>query len=213
MLAFNMIQEFSAFENTTFLALFATQAHPVGLLSSELACWLCRETVAQSMGFIPLISHVVFVLVFIEHHPRQVWLKRGRWELPLRYTGWDLQVLITLRSLTMQSNDSASSLTSLCLLQPGILWVPFLGGLHWCQMVTFFAVRFYLVAHLLLPCMIWAALALSSAVADRQSMKLEKSKEVGKSHVWCWMNKLTGGHKGLVKLMTRSPVLLWVRVL
>lgn len=33
-LAFSVIQEFSGFENTTFLALFATQAHPVGLLSS-----------------------------------------------------------------------------------------------------------------------------------------------------------------------------------
>lgn len=83
MLAFKGIQEFSAFEKTIFLALFATQAHPVGLLSSERVCWLCPEIVAESTGFIPLISHVVFVLVFIEHHPRQVWLEKGRWELPL----------------------------------------------------------------------------------------------------------------------------------
>lgn len=93
---------------------------------------------AQSTGFIPLVSLVVFVLVFIEHHLRQVWLKKGRWELPLGYTGWDLQVVITLKSLTMQSNNSASSLTSLCLLQPGILWVPFLGCVYWCQTMMFF---------------------------------------------------------------------------
>lgn len=96
-----MIQEFSTFENTTFLALFAAQARRVGLLSSELACWLCPETVAQLTDFIPLVSRVVFVLVFIEHHPRQMRLKKGRWELPLGYTGWDLQVVITLKSLTM----------------------------------------------------------------------------------------------------------------
>lgn len=66
----------------------------------------------------------------------------------------------------MQSSDSASSLTSLRLLQPGILWVPFLGCVHWYQTGMFFAVRFDLVAHLLLPCMIWAALALNSPVAD-----------------------------------------------
>lgn len=77
----------------------------------------------------------------------------------------------------------------------------------------FFAVRFDLVAHLFLPCMIWAALALSSPVADQQSLELGKSREVCESLVWCWTNKLPGGHKGQVKLMARSPVLLWVKVL
>lgn len=33
----------------------------------------------------------------------------------------------------MQSSDSASSPTSLRLLQPGILWVLFLGCVHWYQ--------------------------------------------------------------------------------
>lgn len=77
----------------------------------------------------------------------------------------------------------------------------------------FVAVRLDLVAHLLLPCMIWTTLALSSPVADQQSLELGKSREAGESHVWCWTNKLLGGHKGLVKLMARSPVLLWVTVL
>lgn len=133
-----MIQEFSGFENTIFVALFATQAHPVGLLSSEPAFWPYPEMVDESTGFIPLISHVVFVLVFTEHHPRQVWLEKGRWELPLGYTGWDMRVVITLNSLTMQSDDSASSLTFPGLLQPVILGAPFLGCVHWYQTVAFF---------------------------------------------------------------------------
>lgn len=73
--------------------------------------------------------------------------------------------------------------------------------------------RFDLVEHLLLPCMIWAALALSSPVADQQSLELGKSMEIGESCVWCWMNKFSGGHKDQVKLIARSLVLLWVRVL
>lgn len=97
----------------------------------------CPEMVDESTGFILLVSHVVFVLVFMEHHPRQVWLEKGRWELPLGYTGWDLQVVITSKSLTMQSDDSASSPTSPGLLQPGILWVPFLGCVDWYQTVAF----------------------------------------------------------------------------
>lgn len=76
----------------------------------------------------------------------------------------------------------------------------------------FFPVRFDLVAHMLLPCMVWAALALSSPVADQQSQELGKSEEVGESYVWLWMNKFPGGHKGQVNLMARSPVHLWVRV-
>lgn len=100
MLASKVIQEFSAFENKTFLALFATQVHPVGLLSSEMACCILRLWL-KSTGFIHLVSHVVFVLVFIEHHLRQVWLEKGRWELSIVYTGWDLQVVITFKSLTM----------------------------------------------------------------------------------------------------------------
>lgn len=59
--------------------------------------------------------------------------------------------------------------------------------------------RFDLVAHLLLLCMIWAALTLNSPVADQQGLELGKLREVGESHVWCWMNKLPGGHKGQVK--------------
>lgn len=94
--------------------------------------------VDESTGFIPLVSHVVFVLVFMKHHPRQVWLEKGRWELPLGYTGWDLQVVITLKSLTTQSM-TASSLTSPGLLQPGILWVPVLCCVHWYQAVVFFS--------------------------------------------------------------------------
>lgn len=49
-------------------------------------------------------------------------------------------------------------------------------------------------------------------MADQQSQELGKSEEVGESHVWLWMNKFPGGHKGQVNLMARSPVLLWVRV-
>lgn len=96
-----MIWETSGFENRTFLALSAL--HKLTPLISmagvspalSLACWRCAELVDESMGFVPLISHVIFVLVFIERHLRQVWLVKGRWELPLGYTGWDLQGAIT----------------------------------------------------------------------------------------------------------------------
>lgn len=100
-LAFSTIWETSRFENMTFLALSAlpkstpliSKAGASQALSP--ACWPCPELVDESTGFVLLISLVIFVLGFIQHHLRQVWLEKGRWELPLGYTSWDLQGVIT----------------------------------------------------------------------------------------------------------------------
>lgn len=100
-MAFSMIWETSGFENITFSALSALRK-PTPLISKagvsqapSPACWPCPELIDESMGCVRLVSHVIFVLVFIERCLRQVWLEKGRWELPLGYTGWDPQGIIT----------------------------------------------------------------------------------------------------------------------
>lgn len=52
-----------------------------------LACWPRPALVDEAMDLVPLISPVIFVLVFIEHHLRQVWLVKGRWKLSLGHAG------------------------------------------------------------------------------------------------------------------------------
>lgn len=114
------------------------------------------------------------------------------------------------KSLTASSDDSASSETSPGRLQLCILRVPFLGRAR--QRV--FCSEAALVAHLLLPSVIWTTLGLSSAVADELSLERDKhqGKQLNLVVALCWTNKLTSCNKGQVKLMARSPVLLWVRV-
>lgn len=114
------------------------------------------------------------------------------------------------KSLTASSDASASPETSPGRLQLCILRVPFLSNAR--QRV--FRSEAALVARLLLPSVIWTALALSGAVADELSLERDKhrGKQLNLTVALCWTNKLTSCNKGQVKLMARSPVLLWDRV-